>query len=159
VAFNFLAAEVCQALEAGLAAKDDEITQHWAQAYSRAYVSKLFRGLSNGKLFLRGWHSWREEASGQNKRRRTFNLDRNHPVVAQVLKARWEPVAEAEPDYAATCAETPVQEEPAAEYAEYAPSRIEETYHEEPPADDADDAGGAAKPAIRLFSRLFRPRG
>ena len=165
VAFNFLAAEVCQALEAGLAAEDDEITQHWAQAYSRAYVGKLFRGLSNGELFLRGWHSWREEASGQNKRRRTFNLDRNHPVVAQVLKARWEPVAEAEPDDAATRAGTPVQEEPAAEYAGYAPSRMEETYHEEPPDDDADDAddagraGGAAKPAIRLISRLFRPRG
>ena len=90
VAFNFLLAEVCQALEQGLEAEYSEITQRWSQVYSRSYVSKMFRGLSTGNLFLRGWHSWRDETSGVQRRRRTFNLDRSHPAVEEVLKTRWE---------------------------------------------------------------------
>ena len=103
VAFNFLVSEVCQALEQGLEADYGEITQRWSQVYSRTYISKMLRGLSSGSLFQRGWHSWRDEVSGQYRKRRTFNLDRNHEVVQQVLKERWEtespteaPQAEAE---------------------------------------------------------------
>jgi hypothetical protein len=92
VAFNFLVSEVCQALDQGLAAKHDEITQRWSQVYSRAYVSKMYRGLSDGNLFNRGWHSWRDDAAGQTRRRRTFNLDRSNPVIQRVLNARWEPL-------------------------------------------------------------------
>jgi len=89
VAFNFLVGEVCQALEEGLKAEYGEITERWSSVYSRGYVSKLFRELSSGSVFTRGWHSWRDETSGHNRRRRTFNLDRNHPIVVQVLKDQW----------------------------------------------------------------------
>ena len=89
VAFNFLVGEVCQALEEGLKAHYGEITQRWASVYSRGYVSKMFRGLSSGNVFTRGWHSWRDETSGHNRRRRTFNLERSHPIVVQVLKDQW----------------------------------------------------------------------
>ncbi len=89
VAFNFLVGEVCQALEQGLEAEDVDITRRWAQAYSRAYVSRLFRGLDSADMFKRGWHSWRDETSGTQRRRRTFTLDLEHPVVDQVLKSRW----------------------------------------------------------------------
>ena len=91
VAFNFLVAEVCQALEQGLEAEYGEITNRWAGIYSKGYISKLFRGLSNASLFQRGWHSWRDETTGQYRRRRTFNLDRNHPVVEGILKDRLAP--------------------------------------------------------------------
>ncbi|PKB67998.1 MAG: hypothetical protein BZY81_03095 [SAR202 cluster bacterium Io17-Chloro-G4] len=89
VAFNFLVGEVCQALEEGLKAEYGEITQRWASVYSRGYVSKMFRELSSGNVFTRGWHSWRDETSGHNRRRRTFNLQRSHPIVVQVLKDHW----------------------------------------------------------------------
>ena len=89
VAFNFLVGEVCQALEEGLKAEYGEITERWSSVYSRGYVSKLFRELSSGSVFTRGWHSWRDETSGHSRRRRTFNLERNHPIVVQVLKDHW----------------------------------------------------------------------
>ena len=89
VAFNFLVGEVCQALEQGLEAEDVEITRRWAQVYTRAYVSRMFRGLNSADMFKRGWHSWRDETSGHQRRRRTFTLDLAHPVVEQVLKSRW----------------------------------------------------------------------
>ena len=89
VAFNFLVGEVCQALEQGLEAEDVDITRRWAQVYSRAYVSRMFRGLNSADMFQRGWHSWRDETSGAQRRRRTFTLDLEHPVVGQVLKSRW----------------------------------------------------------------------
>ena len=89
VAFNFLVGEVCQALEQGLEAEDVEITRRWAQVYTRAYVSRMFRGLNSANMFKRGWHSWRDETSGHQRRRRTFTLDLSHPVVDQVLKSRW----------------------------------------------------------------------
>ncbi len=89
VAFNFLVGEVCQALEQGLEAEDVEITRRWSQVYTRAYVSRMFRGLNSADMFKRGWHSWRDETSGAQRRRRTFTLDLDHPVVDQVLKSRW----------------------------------------------------------------------
>ena len=91
VAFNFLVAEVCQALEEGLKAEYGVITERWASVYSRGYVSKVLRELSSGEVFKRGWHSWRDETSGHNRRRRTFNLDRSHPIVEQVLAHHWAP--------------------------------------------------------------------
>ena len=90
VAFNFLVGEVCQALEQGLAAADPDIQLRWAQTASRNYVSKMLRSLGNGNLFLRAWHSSQDQASGRSKRRRTFDLDRENPLVRQVLQAHWQ---------------------------------------------------------------------
>ncbi|MDA1128838.1 MAG: NYN domain-containing protein [Chloroflexi bacterium] len=89
VAFNFLVAEICDALSQGLEAGHAEITQRWGQASSRNYVSKMLRSLSDGDFFLKGNHSWRDETSGQNRRRRTFNLNHEHALVQQMIAARW----------------------------------------------------------------------
>ena len=88
VAFNFLVAEICDALGQGLEAGSAEITQRWSQASSRTYVSKMLRSLSDGEFFLKGNHSWRDETSGQSRRRRTFNLNHEHPLVQQSIAAR-----------------------------------------------------------------------
>ena len=159
VAFNFLVAEVCQALEQGLAAEYEEITQRWAQVYSRGYVSKMYRGLSNGDLFTRGWHSSRDADSGQQRRRRTFNLDRNHPVIEQVLKDRWEPGGSSEA--ANIWAESPppaLTEGPESDVLvseqddyEFGPLSDESYGDEEAPDQDEQPAGS-------FFSRIFRPR-
>ncbi|MDA0264707.1 MAG: NYN domain-containing protein [Chloroflexi bacterium] len=88
VAFNFLVSEVCDALAQGLEAGDTEITQRWSQASSRTYVSKMFRSLSEGEFFLKGNHSWRDETSGQNRRRRTFFLNHENSLVEQMIGVR-----------------------------------------------------------------------
>ena len=93
VAFNFLVSEICDALGQGIEAGHTDITQRWGQASSRTYVSKMLRSLSDGEFFLKGNHSWRDENSGQNRRRRTFNLNHDHPLVQQALAARSEDAA------------------------------------------------------------------
>ena len=45
----------------------------------------MIRSLNDSGVFLRGWHSERDDESGRNRRRRTFNLDRNHPLVVKIL--------------------------------------------------------------------------
>ena len=90
VAFNFLVAEVCQALDQGLAADNEVIRQRWGEASSRNYVSKMLRSMGNGNLFVRSWHSSPDEDSGRNKRRRTFYLDHENPLVKQVLFKHWQ---------------------------------------------------------------------
>ena len=160
VAFNFLVAEVSQALEQGLTTDYEEITQRWSQIYSRAYVSKMFRGLSGGNLFIRGWHSWRDETSGQQRRRRTFNLDRNHPVIEQVLKDRWGPGGsfQIEESPAEAAAPTFIG---GSEPLESSP--IQDDFSAVPVEDWAssnDDASDReAQPAGSFLSRLFRARG
>ena len=149
VAFNFLVAEVCQALEQGLEAGYGEITQRWSQVYSRTYVSKMFRGLSSGNLFQRGWHSWRDEVSGQYRRRRTFNLERNHPVVQQVLKDRWE--AESSVEAAEPPAELP---EPAGIWE----AGFSEDAHRFDEDQEESLDGAESKSPPSFLSRLFRPR-
>jgi len=88
VAFNFLVGEICDALGQGLEAGHPDITQRWGQSSSRTYVSKMLRSLSDGEFFLKGNHSWRDETSGQSRRRRTFNLNQEHPLVQQAIAAR-----------------------------------------------------------------------
>ena len=88
VAFNFLVSEICSALSQGLEAGHADITQRWSKASSRTYVSKILRNLSEGEFFLKGNHSWRDETSGQNRRRRTFNLNQEHPLVQQAIAVR-----------------------------------------------------------------------
>ncbi len=102
VAFNFLVGEVCQALKQGLTAEDPDIQNRWGEAASRNYVSKMYRALGNKDMFSRKWQSVRDEASGSNKRRQTFTLDHENPLVQQVLQAHWQsdqPEPGAEQDY------------------------------------------------------------
>ena len=90
VAFNFLVLEVCQALEEGLKAEQEEITRRWGQMHSRTYVTKMLRSLGNSGVFQRGWHTGKDKDTGRTRRRSTFNLNRDHDVVRQVLEAQWQ---------------------------------------------------------------------
>ena len=156
VAFNFLVGEVCQALEEGLKAEYGEITERWSSVYSRGYVSKLFRELSSGSVFTRGWHSWRDETSGHNRRRRTFNLDRNHPIVVQVLKDKWASGDGGESNnYSATDSSTEGADTPMDLDSGFA-----EDAHAVPDSTDSAKTDGVdGNPAASPFSsRLFNPK-
>ena len=150
VAFNFLLAEVCQAMEQGLEAEYGEITQRWAQVYSRGYVGKMFRGLDAGNLFQRGWHSSRDETSGQQRRRRTFNLNRSHPAVEQVLKTRWDSGDSGQGDE--TLPKEPMPEQPSGLDFSDSTGPLEEN------RDSESAISSAEKSATGFLSRLFRPR-
>jgi hypothetical protein len=116
----------------------------------------MLRELSNGSLFQRGWHSWRDEASGHHRRRRTFNLERSNLVVQQVLKSRWQPADE-----------TPQPESRAEEPApvatalddEYSEAGLQDRGSQDRGSEDAspipDDYGKASG---SFLSRLFRPK-
>ena len=96
VAFNFLVGEVCQALDQGIEAENPYIQSRWGKAASRTYVSRLLRSMGNGDLFTKSWHSVPDEASGRNKRRRTFYLDQENPLVKITLQGHGQ-AAVAEP--------------------------------------------------------------
>ena len=132
VAFNFLVAEVCQALEQGLAAENEAIALRWGQSSSRTYVSKMLRSMGNGNLFIRSWHSSPDEDSGRNKRRRTFYLDHENHLVKQVLLSHWQDAQSSDDQNA----------------------DAENNGYEEP-ADAADSSG---EPEAPFLLRLFNPR-
>ena len=96
VAFNFLIGEICDALREGLNAEHTEITHRWGgRIFSRTYVTRLVRALSSKDVFVRDWHSDRDQETGRTRRRRTFNLNRSHPLVEQAVKSLWGAEAEA----------------------------------------------------------------
>ena len=97
VAFNFLVAEICGALEQGLEAGNAEIAQRWGSINSRDYVSRMLRGLTEGDFFRRAVYSWREEDTGRRRQRRTFNLNRDNELVGRLLTARLGPAANGAP--------------------------------------------------------------
>ena len=155
VAFNFLATEVSKALESGLEAGQEEISLHWGQAHSHTYVSRLLRSLGKGDLFKQGWHSWRDEDTGRGRRRRTFYLDRGHPLVQKVLNSHW--TSSAPPEILDTTSEEPSQEGPPRE----------EAFQEEPiPVDPLEEpfeegplpGNEAGRPDASFISRLFGSR-
>ena len=156
VAFNFLAAEVSKALESGLEAGQEEITLHWGQNHSHTYVSRMLRSLGKGNLFKQGWHSWRDEESGRSRRRRTFYLDRTHPLVQGLLKSHWNP-ADA-PETIDTAPEEALQEEPPRDFEPQG-----ELYSVDPLEEDSGEEGPmpgneAGKPEPSFISRLFGSR-
>ena len=155
VAFNFLAAQIGQALEQGLEAGAAEIAHRWGEAHSSTFVRKLLRGLRDGGLFQVGAYNWRDAETGQQKRRSTFNLNRDNPLVARMLAARQQPTpppsptpppASPTPELAAPD-DTP-EPEPATAAPEYAaapePENLAAT---DADGDEADDAEYAAAPA------------
>ena len=86
VAFNFLASEICSALEDAINADHQEITERWQDSRSRSYVTGLLRSLGNAGVFKKGWHSGKDPETGKSRRRSTFNLDHSHPLVVQILQ-------------------------------------------------------------------------
>ena len=90
VAFNFLLAEICGALQQGLEAEHPEITGRWGgRIYSRTYVTRLLRELGEKDVFVRDWHLEKNEETGRSRRFRTFNLNRSHPLVKRAVVSQW----------------------------------------------------------------------
>ena len=90
VAFRFLVNQICGALGEGLEAEHPEISQRWGDGiFSRNYVSLLVRSLRSAGMFRHGTHIGRDEETGRPRRRRTFNLTHDHPLVQQILATQW----------------------------------------------------------------------
>ena len=64
--------------------------QHWQAMHSRTYLTKLLRSLGDGGIFQRGWHNDKDPETGRNRRRSTFNLNREHEFVRQVVASQWQ---------------------------------------------------------------------
>ena len=156
VAFNFLATEVSKALESGLEAGQEEITLHWGQNHSHTYVSRMLRSLGKGDLFKQGWHSWRDEETGRSRRRRTFYLDRTHPLVQGVLKSHWNP-ADA-PETIDTTPEEALQEEPPRDVVPQGELYSADPLEEDPIEEGPMPGNEAGKPEPSFISRLFGSR-
>ncbi len=171
VAFNFLVTEICDALGQGLEAGNADIAQRWGQSSSRTYVSKILRGLSDGEFFIKGNHSWRDENSGQNRRRRTFNLNHDHPLVQQAIAARSGADTATSAETATTTTTTTEESYPSIDQDEppESPETGEDTENivESPESsgyedEDEDYESGKSAAEARIetgfMSRLFRPR-
>ena len=150
VAFNFLLAEICTALEQGLAAGNAEIARRWANAGSRDYISRMLRGLSDSGFFLRATHTWRDEVNGRRRQRRTFNLNRENALVSRMLSARLGPAANGDPPPAANAGEPPdaepVAPEPPPAVADAAPIAAPPI----PPAGNGDAAAPPGQPTLPI---------
>jgi uncharacterized LabA/DUF88 family protein len=157
VAFNFLLQEITQALEEGLKAEHEMITLHWGQMHSRTYITKLLRGLGNGDVFQRGWHTGKDKETGRSRRRSTFNLNREHALVKQVLGAQgYEAGPESTPARPPAATITPDEFDPdQIEYAEL----IDPSLEAEPEAPiapataNAGEGNSGISRVMRLFSR------
>ena len=166
VAFTFLATEVSKALESGLEAGQEEISLHWGQNHSHTYVSRMLRSLGSGNLFKQGWHSWRDEETGRSRRRRTFYLDRSHPLVQGVLTSHWNS-ADLPESFDTTAQDAPQEEPPREEPPREGPPREEalqeesfpiETLEEEPISEGPLPGNEAGKPEPSFISRMFGSR-
>ncbi len=155
VAFNFLVGEVCLALGEGLKAENEEIAQRWGQMHSRIYVTRLIRSLSDAGVFQRGWHTGQDEDTGRSRRRRTFNLDRNHPLVVKVFQSDSEsPESESksgpEPSSGAANSEANPASLPPMELPE---GELTEGESQTPTELEAADTSTGLGKVLRFFSR------
>ncbi len=127
VAFNFLLAEICAALQQGLDADHPEITGRWGgRTYSRTYVTRLLRELGEKDIFTRGWHQERDEESGRSRRFRTFNLNRASALVREALVSQWGPDTDTMAHEPAAPADAAPETSPAPE-APPAPEALDES--------------------------------
>jgi hypothetical protein len=149
VAFNFLLAEVCGALQQGLEAEHPEITGRWGgRTYSRTYVTRLLRELGDKEIFLRDWHQERNEETGRIGRFRTFNLNRTHPLVREALVSQWGPDTN-----------TVAHEEVAVEEAPEAPAVVETSDQLTAPTSEVAVEATAEEEAPAPPARPSRRRG
>ena len=153
VAFNFLVEEICQALEEGLKAEQEEIAQHWTAMHSRTYITKLLRSLGNAGVFQRGWHTGKDKETGRSRRRSTFNLNQDHDLVKQVLEAHW-PAAEPA-DTLPAVAVVSVPDADAVEYGELNDNSFPEGEEvaNAPSEDEPQESSSGISKVMRLFTR------
>ena len=158
VAFNFLVAEICGALEQGLEAGNAEIAQRWGSSNSRDYVSRMLRGLTESDFFRRAVYSWREEDTGRRRQRRTFNLNRDNELVGRLLTARLGPAANGTPPIdpdgsdaqpsAAPVSDEAVEPEPQAEQEQAPVAAEQQSDAEEQPDAETVEASEPSAPPV-----------
>ncbi|MFB3120015.1 MAG: hypothetical protein ACE1Y2_05750, partial [Stenotrophomonas maltophilia] len=129
--------------------------QRWGQMHSRIYVTRLIRSLSDAGVFQRGWHTGQDEDTGRSRRRRTFNLDRNHPLVVKVLQSDSEsPESESksgpEPSSGAANSEANPASLPPMELPE---GELTEGESQTPTELEAADTSTGLGKVLRFFSR------
>ena len=86
---NTLGDEISSNIKGALDAEVEEIKILWEKTFSKTYVNKLIKGLSDEKVFTKSWGSVQEEGSDKPKRIRTLSLNREHPVVYYALESHW----------------------------------------------------------------------
>ena len=86
---NTLGDEISSNIKGALDAEVEEIKILWEKTFSKTYVNKLIKGLSDEKVFTKSWGSVQEEGSDKPKRKRTLSLNREHPVVCYALESHW----------------------------------------------------------------------
>lgn len=159
VAFRFLIGQIVGALREGLAAEHPEIVHRWGgSVFSRNYVDGLVRGLRGGGLFLQGSYADRDEETGKPRRRRTFNLNHDHPLVQQILASQW---PDADPDAAGADDPAAAATDPPPAAAADADPAADTDPETAAAADDDDDAADTAREpapvsAVNRVMRLFR---
>ena len=145
VAFNFMATEVSKALESGLeAGQRRDLSALGPGALPNLRKPGCSEAWARGTCLRQGWHSWRDDDTGRSRRRRTFYLDRSHPLVQKVLQSHWNSAAS--PETLAATPEEPPQAEPF-------PG---EPLNEEPIEEGPLPGNEAGKPEPSFISRLFR---
>ena len=130
----------------GLKAESEEITQRWGQMHSRIYITRLIRSLSDAGVFQRGWHTGQDEDTGRSRRRRTFNLDRNHPLVVKVLETHPE---SPEPESGPSAGTAASQANPPS----LPPMELQEGESQSPTEPEAADPASGLGKVLRFFSR------
>ena len=86
---NTLGDEISSNIKGALDAGVEEIKTLWDKTYSKTYVNKLIKSLSDDKVFTKSWGSVQEEGSERPRRKRTLSLNREHPIVYYALQSHW----------------------------------------------------------------------
>ena len=108
---------------------------------------------------------WRDETSGQNRRRRTFNLNYEHPLVQQIIDVRLSDGGSSEgadPSTSMASEEPPeISETPEAPDGHDHAADVTAPAYTDYDDDDYELGKEAAEARAEtgFISRLFRPRG
>jgi len=161
VAFRFLIGQIAGALREGLEAEHPEIVHRWGGGvFSRNYVDGLVRGLRSGGLFLQGSYADRDEETGRARRRRTFNLNHDHPLVRRILESQWNDTTATAGEDDAPAASDPQPETPAPTAADAAANPAADNTAAAMADDAATESDTAREPApvsaVNRVMRLFR---
>lgn len=86
---NILSEEISSNIKGALDADVVEIKDLWEKTFSKTYVTKLIKNLSDDKIYTKTWSTVQEEGSDKPKRKRTLSLNKEHPVVDYALSTHW----------------------------------------------------------------------
>jgi uncharacterized LabA/DUF88 family protein len=86
---NVLGDEIAKNIKNALDADVSEITDVWGKVFSKTYVNKLIKTLSDEKIFNKKWSFVSEEGYEKSRRKRTLVLNAENPIVSHSLSDHW----------------------------------------------------------------------